>query len=67
MYGWLWRIFPGGLAGKLLCSAVLAGAVVVVLFLYVFPEVERLLPFQNVTVDETGSSAPGATPTPTSG
>ena len=23
MYGWLWRSFPGGLPGKLLCSAVL--------------------------------------------
>ena len=54
MYGWLWRLFPGGILGKLLCSAVLAAGVVVVLFLFVFPEVEQLLPFQDVTVDGTG-------------
>ena len=67
MYGWLWRRFPGGVLGKLLCSAVLAAGVAVVLFLFVFPEVERLLPFQDVTVDGPGQpSSEGATPTPTS-
>jgi uncharacterized membrane protein len=57
VYGFLWRVFPGGLLGKLLCSLVLLSAVVAVLFLFVFPRVEQLLPFQDVTV-QTGSSAP---------
>ena len=29
MYGWLWRTFPGGIVGKLLCSLVLAALAVV--------------------------------------
>lgn len=58
MYGWLWRVFPGGIVGKLLCSLVLAVAALALLFFVVFPRVERLLPFQDVNVD-TG-------PTPTS-
>ncbi|MCA1712520.1 MAG: hypothetical protein LC789_13145 [Actinobacteria bacterium] len=57
MYGFLWRVFPGGLVGKLLCSLLLAAAAVVALFLFVFPQVERLLPFQDVTVD-SGTSTP---------
>ena len=60
MYGFLWRVFPGGVLGKVLCSLVLAGAVVVLLFTVVFPRVEQLLPFQDVTVD-------GSRPTPSSG
>ena len=58
MYGWLWRTFPGGIIGKLLCSLVLAAAAVAVLFLFVFPRVEAALPFQDVTVDHSGASAP---------
>ena len=61
MYGLLWRVFPGGLAGKLLCSLVLTAAVVWALFVFVFPRVEGLLPFQDVTVDGPGTSA---TPSP---
>jgi hypothetical protein len=59
VYGWLWRSFPGGLVGKLLCSLVLAGAAVAVLFLVVFPRVEPLLPFQDVNVDTGSTSEPG--------
>jgi uncharacterized membrane protein len=57
VYGFLWRIFPGGLLGKLLCSLVLVAVVVAVLFLFVFPRVEQLLPFQDVTVPN-GSTSP---------
>jgi hypothetical protein len=57
VYGFLWRLFPGGVVGKLLCSLLLAALVVVLLFLYVFPQVEQLLPFQDVTVD-SGTGAP---------
>jgi hypothetical protein len=58
VYSWLWRTFPGGLIGKLLCSLALAGVAVAVLFLFVFPRVESALPFQDVTVDGPGASAP---------
>jgi hypothetical protein len=61
VYGWLWRIFPGGLVGKLLCSLALTVGVVVLLFLFVFPRVEAWLPFQDVTVPGPGTSA---TPSP---
>jgi uncharacterized membrane protein len=57
VYGWLWRTFPGGIVGKVLCSLVLAAAAVAVLFLFVFPRVERLLPFQDVNVDTSPQSA----------
>jgi hypothetical protein len=53
----LWRTFPGGIVGKLLCSLVLAAAAVALLFLVVFPRVEPLLPFQDVNVD-TGPTVP---------
>ena len=58
MYGWLWRTFPGGLAGKLLCSLLLTAAVLAVLFVVVFPRVEQLLPYQDVNVDVPQSAAP---------
>ena len=62
MYSWIWRTLPGGLAGKLLGSVLLVAAAVVLLMLVVFPAVEPLLPFSDVTV-ETGagtSSSPRA-------
>lgn len=51
MYSWIWRTLPGGLPGKLLGSLVLLVAAVAVLFLFVFPAVEPLLPFSDVTVE----------------
>lgn len=61
MYGWLWRHFPGGLIGKLLCSLAAAGVAVAVLFVVVFPRLEPLLPLQDVTVN-----APRPTSSPSS-
>jgi hypothetical protein len=58
VYGWLWRVFPGGLVGKLLCSLLLAVGVLALLFFVVFPRVEQLLPFQDVNVDVPQSAAP---------
>ena len=63
MYVWIWRTLPGGLPGKLLGSLVLLTAVVALLFLVVFPAVEPLLPFSDVTVD-TGGTAPVPAPSP---
>lgn len=55
MYSWIWRTLPGGLPGKLLGSLVLLALAVLLLFFVVFPAVEPLLPFSDVTVDQ----APG--------
>ena len=52
MYVWIWRHLPGGLPGKLLGSLVLLAAAVLLLFFVVFPAVEPLLPFSDVTVDQ---------------
>ena len=58
MYGWIWRTLPGGLVGKLLGSTVLLVLVVLLLFFVVFPAVEPLLPFADVTVGD-GTPAEG--------
>lgn len=60
MYVWIWRHLPGPLPVRLLQLAALLAAAVAVLFLVVFPRVEPLLPYSDVTVDQ-GTSA---TPTP---
>jgi hypothetical protein len=52
MYGWIWRHLPGNVWVRSLLSLVLVLAVVYVLFQYVFPWAEPLLPFNDVTVDE---------------
>ena len=51
MYGWIWRTLPGGVPGKLAGSLVLVVLTVALLFVYVFPAVEPLLPLGDVTVD----------------
>jgi hypothetical protein len=51
MYGWIWRHLPGGTLVRALLSLVLVLGVVFVLFQYVFPWAEPMLPFNNVTVD----------------
>ena len=57
MYGWIWRTLPGGLPGKLLGSLVLLTAAVLLLFLVVFPAVQPLLPWSDVTVEQDDSAA----------
>lgn len=51
MYTWIWRHLPGGTAAKGLAALVLVLAVAQLVLFVVFPEVEPLLPFTNVTVD----------------
>ncbi len=59
MYGWIWRTLPGGTPAKVLGCAVLFALGVLVLFVVVFPAVEPLLPFGDVTVGEgTGGAGP---------
>ena len=58
MYSWLWRVLPGGLVGKSLLSLLLAAAAVSLLFFVVFPEIEPLVPFGDVTVDPSPPPPP---------
>jgi len=66
VYTWIWRRLPGGLPGKLAGSLLLIAAAVLLLFLVVFPAVEPLLPFGDVTVEpgSAGSSAAREEPAP---
>jgi hypothetical protein len=50
MYPWIWRRLPGGRLGKLGGSLVLIAVTVAVLWFVVFPWVDPLLPFDDVTV-----------------
>ncbi len=52
MYGWIWRRLPFGLPGKLVGSAVLVTATLAILWYWLFPAVEPLLPFDDVQVTE---------------
>ncbi|RKE20322.1 hypothetical protein [Streptomyces sp. TLI_171] len=52
MYGWIWRHLPGPAPVRALIALLLVLGVVFVLFQYVFPWAEPLLPFGNVTVDQ---------------
>ncbi|MBW9205565.1 hypothetical protein KV102_16250 [Mumia sp. zg.B53] len=51
MYAALWRILPGPTAVKALIAVALFVGVVLILFLVVFPEVEPLLPFDQITLE----------------
>ena len=50
MYSWLWRIFPGGPFGKTACTLVLLLGIAALLWFVLFPWVDPLLPFNDVTV-----------------
>ena len=50
MYTWIWRRLPGGSPAKALSALLLVLAVCALLLFVVFPQVEPLLPFTEVTV-----------------
>ncbi|GAB2910334.1 hypothetical protein GCM10027047_05680 [Rhodococcus aerolatus] len=50
MYPWVWRHLPGPLPVRLLTVLVLLLGVVALLFLVVFPVLDPLLPFNDVSV-----------------
>jgi hypothetical protein len=54
MYGPLWRLLPGRRPVKALLSLILAAGVVVLCFLWVFPTIAPLMPFNDNTI-QTGS------------
>jgi hypothetical protein len=51
MYGFIWRHLPGPVLVRILLALVLLAAVVAVLFVWVFPAVAPIMPFNNGTVD----------------
>ena len=51
MYTWIWRHLPGGTASRTMLSLLLALLVSALLLFVVFPWVEPMLPFTDVTVD----------------
>jgi hypothetical protein len=50
MYGWIWRHLPGTVTAKLTVAIVLVLAVVALLMFVIFPWVDPLLPFNQVSV-----------------
>ncbi|GAA1922007.1 hypothetical protein GCM10009716_33250 [Streptomyces sodiiphilus] len=58
MYGWIWRNLPGNTLVRSLIALVLALVVIYLLFSYVFPWAEPMMPFNDVTVDD-GQGATG--------
>jgi len=50
VYTWIWRHLPGNTPAKTLLALVLVAAVCAVLLFAVFPWVEPMLPFTDVTV-----------------
>ena len=61
MYAWIWRRLPFGLPGKIIGSLMLVSVVTALLWFWVFPAAEPLLPFDDVNVSEqnTDPNAPG--------
>lgn len=55
MYAWLWRRLPGPRWARVLQAVLLASLVVLALFLWVFPIVTPLLPFDQVTLEGNAS------------
>ncbi len=60
MYGPLWRLLPGRWPVKAFLSSILAVGVVVVCFLWVFPTIAPLMPFNDNTI-QSGSPSPDST------
>jgi hypothetical protein len=49
MYGWIWRHLPGPVAVRVTLAVVLLCGVVALLFFVIFPVLDPLLPFNDVT------------------
>ena len=49
MYGWIWRHLPGPTAVRVALAVVLVCGVIALLFFVVFPVLDPLLPFNDVT------------------
>jgi hypothetical protein len=51
MYGWIWRRIPGPMALRVTIAAVLILGVVALLLFVIFPWIEPMLPFNNITTE----------------
>ncbi|GAA3805165.1 MULTISPECIES: hypothetical protein [Amycolatopsis] len=51
MYGWIWRKLPGPVAVRALIALVLVLGVIALLLFVVFPWLEPMLPFNQVSVN----------------
>ena len=60
MYVWIWRHIPGGLPGKLVGTLLLFAGAVALLFFVVFPRVQNSLPFNDVTINQSGTHSSGS-------
>ncbi|WP_165436138.1 hypothetical protein [Amycolatopsis suaedae] len=52
MYAWIWRHLPGPLPLRVVEAVVLVLGIVALLMFVVFPWLEPLLPFNDVSVDQ---------------
>jgi hypothetical protein len=52
MYGWIWRHLPGNVLVRSLISLGLVFGVVYLLFQYVFPWAEPILPFGESAIED---------------
>jgi hypothetical protein len=52
MYGWLWRHLPGPWFVRVFFLAAAAAGIVAVCFVWLFPWISPLLPFNHVTIDD---------------
>jgi hypothetical protein len=60
LYAAIWRALPGPLVVRILLATVLVLVVVAVCFLWIFPRIAPLMPFNDNTVDPTALRAPTA-------
>ena len=65
MYSWTWRHLPGPFVARLLQVLVLLAAAVALLLFVIFPAVEPLLPYNDVTVGNSDTTSPGPAAQPT--
>jgi hypothetical protein len=56
MYGWFWRHLPGNTWVRAAISLAVVLVIVYVLFQYIFPWAEPLLPFGQDTVNNGGGA-----------
>jgi hypothetical protein len=56
VYRWIWQKLPFGLPGKLAGSVLLTALALGLLWFYVFPWAEPLLPFDDVQVSQDGGA-----------
>lgn len=57
LYAAIWRALPGPLGVRILLATVLVLLVVAVCFLWLFPRIAPLMPFNDNTVDPTALHA----------